>query len=158
MFRQSIQIGALVVASFVSACGTDQTPTSEVPMGLGDVCSKETRAPAFKAELPFPNDTGYTVKLLSSDPAPPKVGDNAWKVELDDTAGAPIAGAKITFVQLMVDHGHGGSKNPKIEELGAGQYSLGPVNFNMAGYWENYLTVSKDALATKLTIKVCVLE
>ncbi|HEX3593648.1 MAG TPA: FixH family protein [Polyangiaceae bacterium] len=160
-FISSSVVLTLAVCGSFLACSSDgmnmppDTGSDTTGAALGDSCSKETRAPAFSADLSFSNTAGFTVKLLDAQPAPPKLGDNTWTVELDDASGMPIERAKIAFSQLMIDHGHGGAKTPKLAELGGGRYSLSPVNFNMPGYWENYLKVSTDAIDTKLTIKVC---
>lgn len=143
------------------ACGADPTPersgTTSTPSALPDACTNETRSPPFKAELPFSDSSGVTVKLLSSTPAPPKVGDNTWVIEVDDPTGAPIKGAELGFSQFMPDHGHPGVKQPVITEEEGGRYSLSPVNFNMQGYWENYVTIASATVDVKVTVKVCAL-
>ena len=141
------------------ACSSNSTEPGTTSMAAAtDICAKDTRAPKFEPQLSFSDDAGITVKLMSSEPSPPKLGDNAWTIALADASGVPIAGASLVFKQWMVDHGHPGAKNPLIKDLGGGRYSLSPVNFNMPGYWENYLSVTTDTVDTMLTIKICALE
>jgi hypothetical protein len=149
-FTLVVGVGGCGNSAGTSNPGTDGT---QVPI---NGCASETRAPTFIADLPFTGRDGTVVKL-SSLPAPPAVGDNEWSVTVADSTGAPVEGAALHFTQLMPDHGHHGVKNPTVEDLGGGKYTLSPVNFNMQGFWINTVEVKTDTLDSQVELKVCVL-
>jgi hypothetical protein len=93
---------------------------------------------------------------LTSEPAPPLVGDNIWTFAVKDSGGAPVPGATITASQNNVDHGHGGSKVIVVTDLGGGTYRAAPVNFNMPGYWETTFHVEKAPIDDRVVINLCV--
>lgn len=121
----------------------------------GDACLNETRSTPYTPGMVVAGQAGVTV-ALTSNPAPPALGDNAWTFMVNDPGGAPVSGATITVTQVMVDHGHGGAKTVVVTDLGGGRYRAAPVNFNMVGYWETTLLVKKAPLDDEVVIKLCV--
>lgn len=120
-----------------------------------DACVNETRSTPYSPGMVVTGQSGVTV-ALTSNPAPPALGDNTWTFMLKDPAGALLPGATITVTQNMVDHGHAGAKAVVVTDLGGGQYRAAPVNFNMSGYWETTLLVKKAPIDDEVVIKLCV--
>jgi hypothetical protein len=139
---------ALALAGLAVGCGgkssSNPPPTMMNPTGL---CAKETRADAYTPPM-MKAGTGFDVKFLDSDPAPPIKGTNNWTIELTDASGAPIDGAAITAFPYMPDHGHGTSVKPTVTSMGSGKYSVDNVLLFMPGLWQTTLTVTMPG-ATK---------
>lgn len=100
---------------------------------------------------------GLALEVLSIDPEPPIVGDNAWDVALRRD-GEPLIGAQNDIVVLptMPDHNHGTPVTVGVRELSDGVYRLAPVNTRMPGYWEIDVRVDTDAGARSLLFGVCI--
>lgn len=98
-------------------------------------CEAEDRDEDFVAGM---EKTGgeTTFKLVSSTPAPPTRGDNAWIVEIR-TAAAPYGGP-VEVTPFMPDHRHGTSIEAVATPVAGtpGQYDVTPVNLFMPGLWE----------------------
>jgi hypothetical protein len=156
MSTKVVRWALLTAAISAVGCGSDAPHADMIAMPLSDKCKGDTRAPAFSAGIEFPGTNHVTVKLLSSDPAPPKLGDNTWLVEIDDPSGAPIDDAQFTIDTWMPDHGHADPVPIKSMPQGQGQYQLKPVNFNMLGYWTDTFNIEKDALSDHPIVKVCI--
>ena len=105
-------------------------------------CSTDTRKDVYAAGMTKPAGT-MTVKLVQSDPGPPIKGTNTLTVEVTDSSGAPVDGAKITVTPFMPDHGHGSSVAPQVAASGGGKYVVSDVYLVMAGLWR--VTVSVQA-------------
>jgi hypothetical protein len=128
------------------------TNAASLEAGAG-ACRDETRGTPYTPGVVFTGAAGITV-TLTSDPAPPSVGDNTWTFELRDAGDVPLDGATITAQQNNVDHGHGGSKAIRFTDLGGGSYQAAPVNFNMPGY--STLHIQKAPIDDKVVIALCV--
>ena len=142
----------------LSACGgaPEGTP-STTGAAAATKCEKETRAEPYVAGMEAKGTT-VTVSLRASTPTPPSLGDNDWTLDVKDGSKKPLAGATLTVTQRMPDHGHGGVKTPVITDSGDGSYDVGPVNFNMEGYWENTVAVKSadGSIDDKAVLKLCV--
>ena len=97
-----------------------------------------------------------TIALVDANPAPPSLGDNTWTLEVKDSSGADIPDATFDVKQVMVDHGHGGSKIVKVTPADGGMYEAAPVNFNMSGFWTTEFHVTAGTLDDKVTVKLCI--
>lgn len=110
--------------------------------GGESVCEVETRDDAFAIGL---SKSGSLVRatFVSSDPAPPIKGDNAWVLDFTDLSGAPLADLTLVAVPKMPDHGHGTPINAIVTPLAdPGRYEITPVNLFMTGYWETTIEVT----------------
>ena len=115
----------------------------------GHVCGDLSRAMTYAAGLEVEGaDAALTMILVEAAPAPPDVGDNVWTVEVQDTAGAPVAGCTATVTAFMPDHGHGAAAAPtwSADTAVIGQYTVDAIDMFMPGYWE--LTIDLDCDGT----------
>jgi len=129
-------------------------------IGNGDaasasVCANDARATAYTPGMSGTGPAGVTVALSSSVPAPPIRGDNDWTLLVTDASGK-VTGASLAVTQLMPDHGHPGAKTIVVTETGGGLYDASPVNFNMSGYWETTVEVTKGAVVDRVVFKLCI--
>jgi hypothetical protein len=100
-------------------------------------CATEARALPYAPNLARSSDSGaFTVRLVSSDPAPPARGTETWTVAVVDQSGAPQDGLAIKVTPFMPDHNHGTSVKAAVTAAGAGTYTMSPLYLYMAGYWE----------------------
>ena len=59
-----------------------------------------------------------------------------WTLHLETTSGQPVHGAQIAVDGGMPGHGHGLPTKPRITRpLGAGDYAVEGMKFNMGGWW-----------------------
>jgi hypothetical protein len=151
----------VAVVLLLAACGNhadDATPAPAAAPPLKNSCANNTRADPFAAGLAKPGSGGhFQFKLVSATPAPPARGDNTWIVEIDDTAGAPVASAEVVATPFMPDHGHGTPMKVGVTATTTpGQYALAPVNLWMPGYWETSLTATANHVSDTAVFKLCI--
>lgn len=98
-----------------------------------------------------------TMSFVEGEPAVPVVGNNSWlfRLEVDGRALSDVA-ADITVTPFMPDHGHGTPTLVRISEEEKGNYRFEPVHTRMAGYWEIFVDIETESIATKLSFGVCV--
>lgn len=70
------------------------------------------------------------------------------EVELEE-AGAPLAGAVVGVSAFMPGHGHGMNYVPQSTDLGDGRYRVDGMLFHMPGFWELYVDVVRDGVASR---------
>lgn len=136
-----------VVASFllVAACGgsTDSDGGSSGTSASGGfqntACDKDNRKDIYTAGL-AKQSAGLTVKIVESDPSPPKKGTNTMTLEIADASGAPLDGATVAVTPWMPDHAHGSALTPVVAPMGGGKYAVTKLYYPMAGLWQ--ITVS----------------
>ena len=99
-------------------------------------CQDDSRVDFYAPSLAKASASGkLKVTLVSSEPAPPSVGTNTWKIHVADGAGAAMPASGITIASFMPDHGHGSSVKAVITDNGNGDYSVTPVYLFMPGVW-----------------------
>lgn len=109
-------------------------------------CDLETRAQTYVAGLAGAGSTDVQIMLMEAIPGPPRKDDNTWRIQVMDSADAPLTGLNITVTPWMPDHGHGTSVTAEVTELlEAGEYELSPVNLRMPGLWETTIEVDDGA-------------
>jgi hypothetical protein len=132
-------VPGLVLALLAGGCSSDE-PARGGAAGSsslsGEVsCSDDPRVDPFSAGMAKDGARGaLTFELLTSDPAPPAKGDNAWTLRIVDAADEP-ADVSLEVQLSMPDHGHGSPVVPKISR-DAGHFSVAPLNLFMAGVWQ----------------------
>jgi hypothetical protein len=95
--------------------------------------------------------------LVTADPAPPAKGSNVWTIEVRDSGGASVEGLTITPSAFMPDHGHPAPLKPTATAAGGGTYTVTPLYFFMAGYWEVTLSFQPTGGAKEtVTFPICV--
>jgi hypothetical protein len=61
---------------------------------------------------------------------------HSWTLQLVTTSGVPIEHARIEVDGIMPEHRHGMATKPRVtRELGAGNYLVEGMKFQMAGWW-----------------------
>jgi len=104
-----------------------------IPIDAPKFCDSETRDDTYAAGLTKVGANGYSIVLVSSTPAPPQKGNNAWVVQV--LHPAPVDGLHLRVVPFMPDHGHGTAVVPVITPAANGTYNVSPVNLFMTGFW-----------------------
>lgn len=144
-------LAAALLALTAAACDPADTTgqgggTTTAPSG----CADDPRVQTYSFGLESTSLEGaLTARFLDADPAPPAKGDNVWRLKLEDTTGAPVDDATLSFQATMPDHGHSSTVVPEITFEGDGTYELSPVNLFMPGVWEITLDVSPPAGAVQ---------
>ena len=114
-------LAALIVlggATLTAACGTDAGQSTPHDGGAQS-CAGPT---AYFAGIAKVSPSGLSVSILDSIPAPPRAGENTWKVKLSQSDGTAIEGATINVEPWMPKHQHG-SPPPCVNALGAASTS-----------------------------------
>ncbi|HVK78893.1 MAG TPA: FixH family protein [Kofleriaceae bacterium] len=145
-------LSSLIVAP---ACGGDDDQSGD---DLTYDCEDDQRDEAFIAGMKKVGVGGTEITLVSSTPAPPQRGNNAWVIEVT-RAGAPVEGAAMTVESFMPDHRHYAGIDPVITPGATpGQYQVDPVKLWMPGLWE--ITVETTApgadAADEVVFKFCI--
>jgi hypothetical protein len=142
----------LATAATLLACGTssEENPAGAAPTeGCAGVAE-------YFAGVEKVSSSGRSVSILDSMPAPPRAGENIWRIKLSQSDGAPIDNAAINVVPWMPKHQHG-SPPPGVTALGQGEYELKPIIFIMPGVWDVTMDVSvNDQPAESIVFKFCI--
>lgn len=121
-------------------------------------CESETRAIAFATGVERMSDGGgYRARVTSAMPGVPTKGTDTWTVTILDAGGSPVDDALTKVVPFMPDHNHGTSVKAAVTANGGGGYTITPLYFFMAGYWEVTLTLQPaTGTADSVMFPVCV--
>ena len=100
-------------------------------------------------------NSGHFKVSLSSQAAPVKINHmHNWVLVVKGDGGA-IKGAKISVGGGMPAHGHGLPTAPRVTtELGAGEYLVEGIRFNMGGHWELTFRIASAQKAEKVTFNL----
>jgi hypothetical protein len=142
--RTRLAFAALVsIVSVTAACGgSEPDPGDDEHYD----CAQEPRGETFTVGLEKVSPGGVHVRIMQSVPAPPARGDNVLTIQLADSGGAPMAGANLSLVPFMPDHGHGTPVDAVVTESTTvvGQYEVAPVNLWMPGLWQLLVNVGSE--------------
>lgn len=115
------------------------------------MCSSSVETDDYAAGLTKVGESGYSVVLVESAPAPPGKGDNTWTVQVVDPGGQAQSGLTIDVYPFMPDHGHGTAVKAAVTPAGeAGTYVIAPVNLFMSGVWVVRLKLIDEASSAEL--------
>ena len=118
-------------ALLLAACGGSSPPSA-----VTGRCGEEARAEVYVAGLEKAGKDGrLKFRLAEATPAPPDRGDNSWRLEVLDAAGAAVSTATVGARAWMPDHGHGTTPLDHRARRSGGGFELGPMNFFMPGFW-----------------------
>lgn len=119
----------------VAACGSGDDAPADIDAGYD--CEVEMRDEEFTAGMEKTGTKGLTFRLVSSDPAPPERGDNAWVIDIVNGDG-PVDDGHVEITTFMPDHQHNGSLDDvaEVDATEPGRYSHDEVNMWMPGMWE----------------------
>lgn len=149
---------ALFAAAALATPACGPASSSDTPDLLpAATCTADARGEKYAAGMQHVTTNKlYTVVLVSSDPGPPAKGNDTWIIKVTDAAGAPVAGAKVSVLPFMPDHGHGTSRVVDVTDQGGGQYQLTPLNFFMAGVWRTTVTIDAAAGVDQALFYFCI--
>lgn len=132
--------------------GADLAAGPDAPNDAEDVA---TAAPdtAAEGDVPTPKGVEATTKsgtytVLLDGPMQLKVAQKAaYTAWVTDSSGAPAEGLKplVSFIHTAM--GHGGFKNPTIQEIGGGAYAVASVTPSMSGTWRLSIQLVKGEIA-----------
>jgi YtkA-like len=146
------------VGAAAAGCGGGD-PMPQVPDGGTFYrCEAETRAPPYMPGMSETSRQGmFTAKLLQSQPGPPSKGNNAWTVQILDSAGTPADGVAMKATPFMPDHAHGTGVKAVVTPTGSdGTYEITPLYLFMAGYWEVTLNLQTGTARDDVVFPVCI--
>ena len=148
----------LVVGLMATACGggdnADSTGTAgtssmnmDIPEDLDTSTSKESDGGLFEVTVTSSMDP-LAINAIHS-----------WTVHIEDREGNGVEGAAINVDGGMPQHNHGFPTEPQITgELGAGDYMLEGVKFNMTGWWELMLEISSGSVTDTVAFNIILIE
>ena len=126
----------LILALMASACGGSGTTQQQAP---GQ--SEATTPPASSAA------TGGLNINFTTNPNPPKSGDNAIEVTVTDDKGAPVTDATVQAEFMMPPmpsmNMPAMRSNAALTHQGGGRYT-GTGQLSMSGTWTTTLTVARQ--------------
>ncbi|HEY2405794.1 MAG TPA: MYXO-CTERM sorting domain-containing protein [Polyangiaceae bacterium] len=108
----------------------------------------ETLTPGFTTT----SSDGYTFVLTSLDPPEPVISSgapgNTWKLQIDDNAGAPVAGGGLLVSSFMPAHGHSAPEAVGVD-LGGGSYEVDSLILPMPGLYDITLALTPTGGGTQ---------
>jgi hypothetical protein len=143
---------AFVILALAGACGDSTTGDDEPEVN----CAMEDKD-EFIVGLQK-TGTVHDVKLMSSLPAPPQMGDNDWIIHIDTLAGTPVSGATINVTPFMnKPQAHGTPVKVLVAAMpAAGDYQLSRVNLWMPGVWETTIEMSSASGTDEVVYRFCI--
>ena len=125
---------------------------SSVPLAA---CSPPA-APAKSPPLTATSDQGTFRVTAVSEVVPVPVNEiHHWRLRVETGDGQPVSNARIVIYGGMPEHQHGLPTVPRVtRELGAGEYLVEGMKFNMPGLWELKLTVWAGEATDQVTFEV----
>lgn len=95
----------------------------------------------------------FRVKIAEAPSPVPVSRPHAWVVVLTDSAGKPLADARLTVSAAMPQHRHGLLSAPKTRTLAQpGSYRVEGLKFHMPGYWEVSFEIRAGTLEDRLMV------
>jgi hypothetical protein len=151
------------VVAVVAAWGCSSPSASPSDAGTVDEspvigCLNDPRDDTYVQGLAKAGKSGQLqFVLVSSDPAPPAVGNNTWVVKIVDAKGAPVTGATFpSITAFMPDHGHGSQAKPVATDNGDGTYTITPLYLFMGGLWQITLQAQSGAATDSAVYSFCI--
>jgi hypothetical protein len=116
----------------------------------GASCVTDPRKDTYAANMVKSGKSGYQVRVLESQPAPPQKTDNSWRLEILDSAGQTQTGLNVAVEPFMPDHGHGTPISVTVTPPADGRsdFHASPINLWMPGIWR--ISVHINRAATQL--------
>ena len=129
--RSALRFAVLSAAlAFTTGCMIFMRP----PRDLDYSRTRTSQGGAYRATIQPQGDTIPKGKL------------HRWTLHLETAAGAAVQGATIAVDGGMPQHGHGLPTKPRVTRpLGAGDYAVEGMKFNMGGWWVVKFRVTGDA-------------
>jgi hypothetical protein len=127
-------------AALAGACNTETEPENDAGQGGDDGC--DGQGETIDVGMVKQSEGGlYNVVLVDASPAPPRVGENRWTVDVTTSADEPVIDdpatpdfTPVTIDVLMPLHRHDTRKGGVMTNPGVFEFPSFPVT--MTGYWE----------------------
>lgn len=160
--RSPVVLGALAVLVCTFACGDDAKDGSTNDAGalVGD-SQKPDDADDYSPGMTRASKSGrFNVRLLKATPAPPELGDNTWKVAIENSDGTPATEATIASIQpFMPEHGHGTSVQAVVRASDApATFEIERINLRMPKLWEVRIEVQSGSTTDMVVFKFWIEE
>jgi len=150
-----ITLSALAAVLFVAPplAPTARAQDTGMPIGHAIPMKDETAAPAPDPSRERSSDTGLFVARIDSAVEPIEINRlHRWTLHVDGADGEPVLGAAIAIDGGMPMHDHGLPTAPRVtEELGAGDYRVEGMKFQMPGHWTVTFTIAADGGEDQVT-------
>ncbi len=97
----------------------------------------------------------FRVSYISSTIPLPLNQIHTWTIHVETTDGQPVEDAEITVDGGMPQHGHGLPTSPQVTQyLGAGDYLVEGMKFQMLGSWEVKLLINANGQSDNVTFNL----
>ena len=154
---------AIVVAGVAFSCSGGFEPEENDGGGDGGPttvgCSADPRVVVAAPGVTVPvSGSPLSLQIVSTTPAPPARGTNAWVVRLTSTEPGAEAAAQVAEVTpTMPDHGHGSSVKPTLFRRPDGDYEIGSLSLVMPGVWTIAFRIQQgDGTQATATVSICI--
>jgi hypothetical protein len=121
--------------------------------------SEQTQAEGFP-EAPYvaaeTDAQKLRLELRSSPRQPPTAGVCAIQVTVQDALGNSLKDLNVRVTPWMPAMGHGTSQDPKVRDLGDGNYVADDVRLFMAGEWQLQISIDgsvKDSATVSFEVR-----
>jgi len=74
---------------------------------------------------------------------------HSWTLQVDTLEGKPVEKAVILVFGGMPAHRHGLPTQPRVTEIGGGEYLVEGLKFSMTGLWEIWFNIQADGVTDK---------
>jgi hypothetical protein len=144
--RRSLGSAVLLALLLLSACAAPSPAAAPAEPAAAEAAQEQE------------SDAGlYTVRWQSDSGAVNLNQLHTWTLHVDDAAGAPVTGARLTVDGAMPAHNHGLPTQPMVTaDLGDGDYRLEGMQFQMPGAWVITVTVESPAGADQVVLPLTV--
>ena len=160
-YRLALAILGGLVGCGGNGAGVTSGPDMATAPLVGKLCT-DARADAWTLPIHKTSEKGtFAVTLMASQAPVPVIGDNhtTWTVQVADPNGAPLAGATLTATPYMPDHHHGTSVPAAVTPAAtAGQYTIEPLYFFMAGYWQITIAITAGDVSDSVVFSLCLTD
>lgn len=113
---------------------------------------------AFVTPVRLASEGGLaTLLVTSAEPERPRLGDNAWFVDLSAADGTPLA-ASFTLNAWMPEHNHGSLKAALVSSVETGRYEIRPIHLHMPGLWQFRFEISVNGTLDRAQLEYCITE
>ena len=148
----------LAAALALSACNPISAPQSGGDdMDSGDTMSMDMSGGSMAADSldTQESENGLFAVSAVSQLDPVVINEtHAWILHVETVDGAPVTDAEIAIDGGMPEHNHGFPTAPRVtENLGAGDYLLEGMRFNMGGVWVLELEISSGGESDSVTFE-----
>lgn len=160
--RSAIQVLVTLMMVCTSACGENtKSGVTNDAGALIEGSQKPDDADEYAPGMTKASKSGrFKMRLLHANPAPPELGDNTWKIAIENSDGSSATGATIGSIQpYMPEHGHGTSVQAVVRAGDApGTFEIERINLRMPKLWEVRIEVQSGTITDMVVFKFWIEE